>query len=130
MQPPHDFKIPEDEPKRSSSRNSGNELTNIKEEKEDADSDEDFDPDKEDEDDDDDDGEVKEGDEGKEEKKESSGILCPVLTCKMEFATMTRLKHHLRVGKHNQPCPSCKKVFKRVSHTNRSSCTYIRVLCS
>ncbi len=50
-------------------------------------------------------------------KKEPQGfgtIMCPVLTCNKLLTTTARLVQHLRAGKHNQPCPSCGKVFPRV----------------
>ncbi len=45
----------------------------------------------------------------------SGTILCPVLTCNKLLTTLSRLVQHLRLGKHNQPCPACNRVFVRVS---------------
>ena len=50
----------------------------------------------------------------KKEPQGSGKIMCPVLTCNRLLTTKTRLVQHLRVGKHNQPCPSCGKAFPRV----------------
>ncbi len=51
----------------------------------------------------------------KKDPQGSGGILCPVLTCNRALTTVARLVQHLRVGKHNQPCPECGRVFARVS---------------
>ena len=45
---------------------------------------------------------------------QTEDIECPILTCNLKFTSVGRLSQHLRVGKHNQPCPSCGKKFKRV----------------
>ena len=47
-------------------------------------------------------------------EENADNISCPILTCNLKFTSMGRLMQHMRVGKHNQPCPSCGKSFKRV----------------
>ena len=46
--------------------------------------------------------------------EEEEPIICPILTCNLKFSSVGRLHQHLKVGKHNQPCPTCAKKFKRV----------------
>ncbi len=44
-----------------------------------------------------------------------SPIECPINTCNLKFSSRGRLLAHLRLGKHNQPCPTCGKKLNRVS---------------
>ncbi|XP_059084572.1 zinc finger protein 729-like [Tigriopus californicus] len=44
-------------------------------------------------------------------------VICPIQSCKMTFSSEGRLFQHFKLGKHNQPCPSCGKIFRRVRST-------------
>lgn len=47
-------------------------------------------------------------------------MICPIQSCNMTFSSEGRLFQHFKVGKHNQPCPSCGKSFQRVSKARRA----------
>ena len=41
-------------------------------------------------------------------------MTCPMKSCNLTFSSFGRVVQHLKIGKHNQPCPSCGKEFRRL----------------